>query len=373
MTAVYVHIPYCKSKCPYCDFASIAADANIESYLGALVKEALNQSRTISPAETIYVGGGTPSILSAEQICWLCEQLNRIIEVSPLAEVTFEANPCSLTAAKANALAGNGVNRVSLGAQSFVDAELSFLGRAHIAQDIADGLLALRGAGIDNLSLDLIYAIPNQSLESWRYSLERAIELKPEHVSTYCLTFEQPTPFWQRLQSGEIQKKLDEEELEFYGVAREMLLNAGYEHYEISNFARPGRRSRHNMVYWSNEEYLGLGASAVSYLGVRRITNTRDPHAYIRVIEERGNAAEEIDEISLRMQAIETIIQRLRLKDGIDCAVFQARFGLHPTELFGDCLEELVESGLLEYSSNTIKPSLTGWHLANEIALRILP
>jgi oxygen-independent coproporphyrinogen-3 oxidase len=323
--------------------------------------------------DTLYVGGGTPSVMNPEQMLRLFERLNRIFQIASDAEITVEANPCSLTGARAKALAESGVNRVSLGAQSFVDDELAFLGRAHKSRDITDSYWMLRDAGINNVSLDLIYAIPNQSSESWRHSLTQAIGLEPEHVSTYCLTFEQPTPFWQRLQRGEIQKKTEDEDLEFYGIAREMLIDAGFEHYEISNFGLPGKRSRHNMVYWSNEEYLGLGASAVSYLDSKRITNVRQPQAYIRSVQERGNACEEVEAIPLRMQALETIIQRLRLSDGVDCTAFHARFGMHPKEIFGDSFQELTDLGLLEHTGDTIKPSLTGWHLANEVALKILP
>ncbi|UCD56388.1 MAG: coproporphyrinogen III oxidase family protein, partial [Candidatus Hydrogenedentota bacterium] len=188
----------------------------------------------------------------------------------------------------------------------------------------------------------------------------------------YCLTFEPPTPLWQLSQGGKIERKTGEEEVEFSEIAREMLTNAGYEHYEISNFALPGRHSFHNSVYWSNEEYLGFGASAVSYIGSRRITNLREPAAYVRAVESRASAADEVEEIPPHMQAVETIIQRLRLRKGIDCTAFRARFGFHPGETFGDSLQGLVELGLLEDDGFTIKSSLKGWHLANEIALKLL-
>ena len=373
MTAIYVHLPYCRRTCPYCDFASVPIDGSVPAYLRALAVEAANISEAISPAETVYIGGGTPTVLNTDELRRLFGHLRETFEIPSFAEITIESNPGSLTPAKADALAACGVNRVSLGAQSFVDSELALLGRSHEAQDIPCSFSLLRRSGMDNLSLDLMYAIPGQTEESWRRSLARAIELEPKHISAYCLTFEPETQFGRLLQSGRIKKRSDEEEADLYEIAREMLVNSGYEHYEISNFALPGKRSRHNMVYWSNEQYLGLGASAVSYLGSRRTTNVREPAEYIRAMENRGSATSEAEEIPLHMQAVETMIQRLRLREGIDIAAFKRRFGFSPVDMLGDSLGELVGLGLLENDDQTITCSLNGWHLANEVALRILP
>lgn len=373
MTALYVHIPYCKSKCLYCDFDSVPLDGSVDAYLRALAKEAARASQTVPAVETVYIGGGTPTVLTPDEIRRLFECLRENFDIPSLAEVTVEANPCSLTPAKATALVASSVNRVSLGAQSFVDAELSLLGRSHDTEDTLRCFSLLREAGIDNMSLDLMYAIPNQSEESWRHSLARATELKPEHISTYCLTYEPGTPLWRLLQSGEIEKKSDDDELELYEIARETFSDAGYEHYEISNFALPCRRSLHNTVYWSNEEYLSLGASAVSYLDATRTANLRGPRAYTEAMESRGDAAVEVEKISPRMQAVETIIQRLRLREGIDCASFERRFGAHPGYFFGRSLPSMLELGLIEQRDGFMIPSIAGWHLANEVALRCLP
>jgi len=371
MKALYVHIPYCTSKCPYCDFASVPVDDSVEAYLDALAMEAAG-SAAPRPLESVYVGGGTPTVLSPERIAVLFDVLRTSFEFSPDAEVTIEANPCSLNPEAAETLVACGVDRVSVGAQSFIASELSFLRRAHGPKDIARSVSLLREAGIDNISIDLMYALPAQTPESWRESLVRAVELRPDHISTYCLTFERGTPLWAALENGEIEKKSDDEEIELYEIARAMLGTEAYEHYEISNFALAGRRSRHNMVYWSNDEYLGLGASAVSYIDGKRSTNLREPLHYIDAVRTRGTAACEVEQIAPRMQAIETMIQRLRLRDGIDCAAFEARFGLHPEELFNGTFTELVDLGLIEHDSNTIRPTTTGFHLANEIALRVL-
>jgi oxygen-independent coproporphyrinogen-3 oxidase len=373
MTALYVHIPYCRSKCPYCDFVSIPLDTSVGAYLRALIKEAASAPEAFRPVETLYIGGGTPTVLSTDQICRLFENLRKIFQFSTGAEITVEANPCSLNRAKAEAMAANGVNRVSLGIQSFIDSELQMLGRQHTVQEAIQGSSLLRETGIDNLSLDLIYGIPNQSLKDWQYSLSQAIALKPAHISAYCLTYEPHTPLWHSLQKCEIEKQSDEEELLLYEAAREMLTQAGYEHYEISNFALPGKRSKHNTIYWSNEEYLGLGAGAFSYIDEKRIANLREPEEYIEAVENRGSAACEIEEISPHMQAVETILQRLRLREGIDCRAFAERFGVHPEHVLSDSLSELVELELIEKTPGAIRPRLKGWHLANEVALKILP
>jgi len=371
--SLYIHIPYCKSKCPYCDFASVPLDANVGAYLRSLLKEAAHYSGVLEPVKTVYIGGGTPTVLTLYQISRLFEGLREIFPFSPHAEITVEANPCSLNEEKAQALADNGVNRVSLGAQSFIETELRVLGRRHDTRDIVRALTMVREAGINNVNIDLIYGIPEQSVARWRQSLAQAIELQPEHISAYCLTFEQRTPFWRLLQEGKIKKKPDDEELEFFETARHMLEQAGYEHYEISNFALAGKRSMHNTIYWLNEEYLGLGAGAVSYISGRRICNLREPEEYIGAMESRGNAACEIDEISPHMQAVETIIQQLRLREGIDCRIFTERFGVHPEEILNSSLPELIGLDMLEQTSDVIRARPKGWHLANEVALKILP
>lgn len=370
MKALYVHIPYCRSKCPYCDFSSVRVDDSVPAYLEALAMEAAGDATP--PLESVYIGGGTPTVLSPKQIARLFEMLRRSFNFSPNAEVTIEANPCSLSPETAEMLAACGVNRVSVGAQSFVASELSFLRRAHGPDDIARSVTLLRNVGIDNISIDLIYALPNQTPESWRQSLSHAIQLHPDHISSYCLTFEPSTPLWVALENDEIEKKSDDEEIELYEIARNMLADSGYEHYEISNFALPGRRSRHNMVYWVNDEYLGLGASAVSYIDGKRGTNIRGPAQYIAAMKTKETAACEVEEIPPQMQAIETMIQRLRLRDGIDCIAFEGQFGIHPEELFNGTFSELIDLGLIESESNTIRPTTKGFHLANEIALRVL-
>jgi oxygen-independent coproporphyrinogen-3 oxidase len=371
--ALYVHIPYCISKCPYCDFTSIPADDSIDAFIDSLCKEIEQRHSAISTADTLFIGGGTPTVLKPHQFFRLFHHLKSFLTISPLAEITVEGNPCTLSPAIIAALASAGVNRVSVGAQSFFDEELGALGRKHRVDDIYVAVAELHKHGIGNINLDLMFGIPGQTAGSWRSSLEKAVSLQPAHISAYCLTYEPGTPFDSLLKAGALRKKSEDEELELYEQAREYLLSAGYEHYEISNFALPGRRCAHNLIYWSNEEYLGLGASAVSYLGGKRLANVREPAKYIESMRERENAIAEAELISPHMQAIETMIQRLRLSDAIDCRAFQMRFGIHPAELFGNIFDESIERHLIEYREDTLRSTFAGWRVANEIALRLLP
>jgi oxygen-independent coproporphyrinogen-3 oxidase len=373
VSAVYIHIPYCVSKCPYCDFVSIPADNSIAAYLDSLCHEITKRCSQVSATKTIYIGGGTPTVLSPEQISRLLLHLKRSFQISPAAEVTVEGNPCSISSSKVEALVSGGVNRMSIGAQSFTNAELRSLGRMHNCDDIHAAVSILRDGGIDNINLDLMFGIPGQTVETWRYSLDQALSLEPAHISVYCLTFEPGTRFDSLLKEGALQKKSEDEELEFYDAARETLTAAGYEHYEISNFAISGKRSAHNLVYWSNEEYLGLGASAVSYLGGKRITNLRAPAEYISAMNLTGESMKEVDEIPPSMQAIETMIQRLRLCDDIDCAAFSSRFGIHPIKLFGNSFDDLIREGFIKYRGEALSSTLRGWQLANEVAMKLLP
>ncbi|RJP17443.1 MAG: radical SAM family heme chaperone HemW [Candidatus Abyssobacteria bacterium SURF_5] len=371
--AVYVHIPYCSSKCPYCDFASVPAAGSVDRYLEALGEEIRQRAKHVSTVRTLHIGGGTPTVLSAAQITRLFHSLRSSFHISTGAEITLEANPCTVEREKIDAFISAGGNRVSLGAQSFIDSELTTLGRLHGSEDIYRANEIIRGSGIKNLNFDLIFAIPDQTIQSWRHSLEEAVSLAPEHLSTYCLTVEPGTPFDSLVEAGTFRRKTAEEELELYQAAREILIRAGYEHYEISNFAKPGRRASHNLVYWSNGEYLGLGASAVSYLDGKRVVNVRDPVRYMEAVCRRGHAVEEAEYIPLRMQAIETMIQRLRLSERIDCSSFRTKFGVHPVELFGGSFEQMVTEGYIEYEDDTIRSTFDGWRLANEVAMRLLP
>jgi oxygen-independent coproporphyrinogen-3 oxidase len=279
--AAYVHVPFCAHRCGYCDFAiAVGQDSAIELYLDALAAElaALGQPQ---PVETLFLGGGTPTYLSARQLERLLGDVLRRLPPRPGHELTIEANPGTLDADKIGVLADHGVTRVSLGAQSFHPHLLRVLERDHVPDDVPRAVARVRER-IAEVSLDLIFGVPGQTLDDWRADLAAALALEPDHVSTYGLTYEKGTPLWKQRRRGEVRPLDEEAELALYAHALDTLEAAGFEHYEISNFARPGRRSRHNQVYWANEAYFGFGMGAARYVLGRRELNTRDLRGYIR-------------------------------------------------------------------------------------------
>jgi oxygen-independent coproporphyrinogen III oxidase len=346
--ALYVHVPFCLRKCRYCDFYSrsydpLAAEAYVEA---ARLELRLGEPHLRTPLASVYIGGGTPTALALP----LLERL--LSAVRPLTdrqtEFTVEANPGTLSAPVAASLAELGVNRVSLGVQSFQAAELRMLGRIHTAQEAADALRVLRSAGIENLGLDLIYGIPGQTLTSWRESLGAAAGLQPEHLSVYGLSFEERTPLHEELQRGQVRAMDEETQRECYFEAIEWFQRSGLEHYEISNFARPGRRSRHNLTYWRNQTYLGIGPAAASYVQGTRRTNAPDLEAYVLALR-AGQAAPCIEEqLPLPMVMAETLMLGLRLREGVDRREFAARFGQDPLAAFPASLGRYLDLGAIQ-------------------------
>ena len=279
MPSLYVHVPFCKKKCDYCDFVSYAGREDaVDDYLDALEREAkvLSSSLDSPDVATLFLGGGTPTLLEPERIDRLFKILRSHFRVAGGAEVTAEANPGTLTRDKLKALKDNGVNRISLGAQSLDDDILKRLGRIHRSYEVYSSVETIREAGINNLGIDLIFSIPGQSLKDWSATLDGVIGLKPEHVSTYSLQIEEGTPFHAEMADGTMRPLSEEAELEMYKLAISRLKHSGYTHYEISNFARPGMISRHNIVYWTMGDYAGLGCGAHSFLNGTRIENLSD-------------------------------------------------------------------------------------------------
>lgn len=354
-TGLYIHLPFCKQKCNYCDFASFAGrEFLIDGYLDALAKEAdLSPVRTF---ETLYVGGGTPSVLSAAQL----QKLAQIIEthfgpVSRFEESTCEANPESLTAEKAAVLKKAGFNRLSLGLQSFNDAELKTLGRIHGAADFLRAYETARACGFKNINVDLIAGLPEQTLESFLCGLDRVLSLRPEHLSVYGLQIEEGTPFFER---GVVCDQLLMRRMLEETHAR--LAAAGYHHYEISNFALSGSQAKHNTHYWNDGDYIGLGSSAASFLGGVRHQNTPDVREYIR----RMNAGESVTEFTETLEgkarAGERLMLALRQLDGVELSA-------RDEEMFGREIEKHLKSGLLLRAGKKVKLSFEGLFLANEV------
>ncbi len=373
----YVHIPFCRKKCHYCDFNSYAGLEHLfRPYVEAVVREISWLARFPEPeeGESLYLGGGTPSLLPVELIGRILERIKEEFGLLPGAEVTLEANPGTVNRLYLEALLEKGVNRLSLGAQSFHQDELALLGRIHGPREIEQAFREAREAGFRNINLDLIYGLPGQSLVRWRASLEKALELGPEHLSLYALSLDESTPLAQRIASGELPPPDEDLAAEMYCLAEEMLEEAGYEHYEISNWAKPGFASRHNTRYWLNLPYLGFGAGACSFRWGMRWCNIPNPEEYIRSLSSPeftgfpSPAAREVEQITPRIEMAETVILGLRLvKEGLSFERFRRRFGRDLREVYGPQIREMVEAGLLEEDRERIRLSPRGRLLGNEV------
>ncbi len=354
MTGLYIHIPFCKQKCNYCDFASFARRENfIDDYLAALSKEAA--CAPCSSFDTLYVGGGTPSLLTCAQLEKLCGLIENFSSVSSFTESTFEANPESLTKEKISLLRAAGFNRFSVGLQSFNDDELKMLGRVHTSVDFLRAWENLRACGVQNINADLIAGLPGQTLEKFLHSLEKLISLSPEHISVYGLQIEEGTPFFERgvVCDQLLMRQMLEE-------TRARLKNVGYHHYEISNFARPGFESKHNLNYWQYGEYVGLGSAAASFVGGVRHQNVTDLQDYIRRINAQKSPLDFSEQLDGKVLEGEKLMVGLRQLDGIEITPVQQQF-------FGAELEKHLQNGLLVRDGKKVKLSEEGIYLANEV------
>jgi len=289
MAGLYIHIPFCKSRCIYCGFYSTTDMALRQRYVDAVCKEMVVRGEKLEGRgeriDTIYIGGGTPSQLTLPQLRQLLESAKRVFTVAVNAEITVEVNPDDVTEELAEGLHTMGVNRVSMGAQTFDESRLRFLNRRHTAGQVEEAVRLLRQHGFDNISIDLMYGFPKETLDAWQQDIESALRLAPEHLSAYSLMYEEGTPLYRLLSDDTIQPCDEELERAMYYQLIDQLTEAGYEHYELSNFAKPGRRSRHNSSYWNNTPYIGLGAAAHSYDGHCRQWNVSNVHYYIKGIE----------------------------------------------------------------------------------------
>ena len=329
MAGVYVHLPFCACRCSYCDFFSTLqlADAGT-SYVEAVVAEARLRRGELCGAQvkTLYLGGGTPSQLPLPLLSRLIDGLRESLDLSVVEEFTVEANPDDVTPKWCAAVAALGVNRVSMGVQSFEDQILRLIGRRHTARQAMDAVANLREAGISNISIDLIFGLPGQTVASWTVSVEQAIALKPQHISAYGLTYEEGTRLWRQREQGEVVEVPEEQCLEMYRVLVDELQAAGYEHYEISNFALPDYHSRHNSSYWDNTPYLGLGAAAHSYDGKVRRWNPHDLRQYMDKVL-AGELACELEELSRSERYDERVMLGLRTARGVDAERLRMDFG----------------------------------------------
>ena len=329
MAGVYVHIPFCASRCSYCDFFStLRLDEVGHDYVEALIAEARLRKAELNgkPVKTLYMGGGTPSQLPLPLLARLIDGLKATLDLNAVQEFTLEANPDDVTPEWSAAVRALGVNRVSMGVQSFQDAVLRLVGRRHTARQAIDAVASLRHAGIDNISIDLIYGLSGQTLETWAESVRQAVDLRPQHISAYGLTYEPGTRLWQQRECGEVVEASEDQYLDMYRILVGILQVAGYEHYEISNFALPGYRSRHNSSYWNETPYLGLGAAAHSYDGTMRRSNPADLCGYIRRITS-GQPACQVEDLAWWERYDERVMLGLRTADGVDAHRLRSDFG----------------------------------------------
>lgn len=364
---IYVHIPFCSARCPYCDFNTyVGMDDQAPAYLDALVAEAgvWADAHRFRRAGSLFVGGGTPTLGDPHVLARALRRITEILPLEPGAEITVEANPETVAVDRLGVLRAAGVNRVSIGAQSFVPRVLTALGRWHTVERTREAFAAARAAGFENVNLDLIFGAPGETLAEWRASLGEAVALEPEHVSCYSLTIEPGTAFGADVAAGRMRAPDDDAQAERYEAALDVLASSGYEHYEISNWARPGRTCRHNLVYWTQGDYVGLGAGAHSHVEGVRSWNRKLPAAYA-ADPTRARADEERLDLSARAE--EWLQIRLRLVEGIDLAEASARLGRD----LSAAARRLAEDGLVAETNGALVLTRRGLLLESEVALRL--
>jgi oxygen-independent coproporphyrinogen-3 oxidase len=369
--AAYVHVPFCAHHCGYCDFAvAVGQDHLIELYVDAVLAE-LATLGTPAPVRTLFLGGGTPTHLGPAALDRLLAGVRYWLPPGGDAEFAVEANPDTLDDDRLAVLAEHGVTRVSLGAQSFHPHLLGVLDRAHRPDEVPRAVERVRRAGA-GVSLDLIFGVPGQTVAEWREDLRRALELGPDHVSTYGLTYEKGTPLWKRRQRGQVRPLDEDAELELYAAAIDALEAAGFEHYEISNFARPGKRCRHNEVYWANEAYFGFGMGAARYVLGRRELNTRDLRGYLRRVLSGEPATFQSEELPPEERARETLAVQLRRADGVRRARFREQTGHDLDAVAGPAIARHVALGLLADDGERVCLTRHGKYVADAVIERLL-
>jgi oxygen-independent coproporphyrinogen III oxidase len=379
--SLYLHIPFCHTRCHYCDFNTYAGILPLrEPYVRALITEielagqlALLADGAPRRSRTIFFGGGTPSLLSVEQITRLLNACRKAFNVDEQAEMTLEANPGTLSLEQLIGLRAAGVNRLSIGSQSF-DAELlKILGRIHTSEEIAQAVRNARSAGFTSINLDFMFGLPGQTMRHWQATLDQALALQPEHFSLYSLIIEEGTPFYTWTHEGRITPGDEDLCADMYEYADERLQAAGYENYEISNWALTGHQSRHNLTYWQNLPYLGMGAGAHSYFGGRRFSNVLDPQKYIHLLKKQQRPEAESETLDQVQEMSETAFLALRTAQGLHMPTFEERFAEPFTRFVGERLRIVEEAGLLEKEQGWLRLSKRGRLLGNEVFLRLLP
>ncbi len=369
-SSAYVHIPFCTQICYYCDFSKVfIKNQPVDAYLEHLIQE--TRSYEIGKLRTLYIGGGTPTALSAQQLAYLLTELPKVMDLSEVEEFTIEANPGDLDPDKIAVLKDSQVNRVSLGVQTFDNKMLKKIGRSHQEQDIYDNIRHLKQAGFDNISIDLIYALPGQTMDQVKENVAKAIDLDIPHMSLYSLILENHTVFMNRMRRGKLPLPKEELEAEMFEYIIEELEKAGFEHYEISNFSKPGFESRHNLVYWDNAEYYGLGAGASGYVDGIRYKNHGPIRHYLEAVE-AGKARITEEHLTLEEKMEEELFLGLRKKTGVSKARFEEKFGVSFDQRYGLVVASLTEQGLLVPDDKQVRMTKRGLFLGDTVAEKFI-
>ncbi len=367
MAGIYIHIPFCKSRCIYCGFYSTTLLDLRKKYINAVCREMeLRKNYIREPFSTIYLGGGTPSLLDEAELTKLFLYINNVYDVDRNAEITMECNPDDITPEFTNMLSRLPINRVSMGAQTFADSRLRLLHRRHNSDEVKHAVKLLREAGIKNISIDLMFGFPDESLSQWKEDISAALALNVEHISAYSLMYEEDTPLWKMLDTGKV-KEIDEElSLTMFKELVCQLTDAGYEHYEISNFARPGYRSRHNSSYWHQVPYIGLGAAAHSFDLNSRQWNVADLKLYIEEIN-NGIIPMEREELDNDTTFNDIITTALRTSDGIDLNAMETRLGKRYRNTLISAAGKHIEQGLLEIRHDRLRLTAEGIFISDMV------
>ncbi|HEL0023316.1 TPA: oxygen-independent coproporphyrinogen III oxidase [Streptococcus equi subsp. zooepidemicus] len=369
-TSAYVHIPFCTQICYYCDFSKVfIKNQPVDVYLEALIKEF--ESYQISSLKTLYIGGGTPTAITAKQLDYLLSHLQQHLQLDQLEEFTIEANPGDLTEDKIAVLRQSAVNRISLGVQTFNDKQLKQIGRSHTEAQIYATIASLKEAGFQNISIDLIYALPGQTIQQVKENVAKALALDIPHLSLYSLILEHHTVFMNKMRRGKLQLPTEDLEAEMFEyIISEMEAN-GFEHYEISNFTKPGFESRHNLMYWNNDEYFGCGAGASGYLDGIRYRNRIPIQHYLKAVAD-GNARLSEEVLTKEEMMEEELFLGLRKKSGVSVSRFQEKFGLSFESRYGSVVRELQAQGLLVKDKDFVRMTKKGLFLGDSVAEKFI-
>ncbi|WP_422804493.1 radical SAM family heme chaperone HemW [Streptococcus sp. FT1-55] len=369
-TSAYVHIPFCTQICYYCDFSKVfIKNQPVDAYLQALIREF--ESYKIEQLRTLYIGGGTPTAISAEQLDYLLSHLTKNLDLSQLEEFTIEANPGDLTPDKIAVLEKSAVNRISLGVQTFNDKQLKRIGRSHNEAQIYESIDSLKGAGFDNISIDLIYALFGQTMADVKENVAKAIALDIPHLSLYSLILEHHTVFMNKMRRGKLNLPTEDLEADMFDYIIAKLESHGFEHYEISNFTKPGRESRHNLMYWDNAEYYGVGAGASGYVDGVRYRNRGPIQHYLKGVAQ-GNPRLEEEVLTKQEMMEEEFFLGLRKKEGVSISRFEEKFAENFSNRYGDIVEKLTRDGLVQVTDGRLIMTKKGLFLGDTVAEKFI-